>query len=1355
MTYISRRLDYFDSDGRQQVVDEVALATWDGPVIVLGEPGMGKTELLKALALNDDKFVYVTAKALLRTQTPISDGNVLVIDGLDELPAAQEHDPIVDVLTKLIELGHPSFFLSCRAADWRNVAAQEISGDYGQTPVELRLAPFTEEDACAFLSAKHGPERARETVDQLRKRGLDEFYGNPLALDLIGRLAARPHGLPSSRADLYRLASEDLRCEQNPDRPRSKLAALASDAALNAAGAACAALLLTGGEAIGVGAQGSLMPGDLHVSEIAVLPGAGMIGTVVSSMLFRRREGVDRIAPFHRALAEYLGARWLARQIPNSSAKRLLALLLFQGGVPASLRGLHAWLAHFSPQVASLVIATDPYGVLRYGDAVHLTPTAARELLHALEQLSQIDPWFRAEDWTRHTAPGLTQASMAEELRRVLLSPNGNFHLKSLILVALRKSEAAEILAPDLTEILWRSESMPDGKVKEAEHAPTFHERSEAFDILCDLRPRDSWTELVETFLLRPGEDDRRLAVEAIETVGCEYFDPELIARAALAYLGLLPGKNSDRSMVDTIGPLHLLSHRILDSQVAAVLDAVVALSPATKGIAWDYRYQLVGFIDHLIARALALGDIAPVRLLHWLRIVHDRQGYELEDRRTIYRRLADDASLRRAIQHYFILVEQNSNTPEELVWRVAEQHPGLVLQPGDIEALLAAPELAQLDDLNTRAIWKRLLAHGNTTTGLPAPLRALANSRAADDQDLREFISAIDRRFVPDWRRREKISKWRSAAIRRKRHEKSRQFYLASVDKIRSGDWGVLSEPARAYLNHFSDLNREVPPRERLEGWLGEALTNATFDGFRALLAREDGRSAADIAETYGSGYQPRIVIPLLAAACKIVDGGEALVEFTDDVILAIAVAGQHEQVAEDVGGKALKNTLEAWFDARPGMFERFARLLIEPQLRFRREHVTGLQALMRAKRADGLVTRLAAEWLQNQDDIQRSAEAELLDHLSRQGEWGVLKSLLARREVLGYRDIQHQLLWRAVAFFADFNDYRAKLELEARANPDLFWTIRNRGWPVDEVGKAPTVSLQQLAWFIRIFRHIFKNVERPTGIHDGDSNDWNATEFLKWIIRRIAADISEEAVCIISTLRDEQDDGYRPFIQNACAQQLKARREAGFKSPALSQLVTVLAKQGPVGASDLQAIVLDALDIAQARMNRDDVNQVAMFYEGGTPKKEEECRDSLVILLRDNVGHGIDAVPERLMPRGKRADIVFACKDLRLPIEAKGQWHAELWTAASEQLDAFYTIEWRAKGVGVYVVFWFGPDVPNGKKLRSPGRGIPRPTTAEELKEALKDRLPEHRRDEIAIVVLDVGRPAAPSADRAAKNS
>ena len=187
-----------------------------------------------------------------------------------------------------------------------------------------------------------------------------------------------------------------------------------------------AVLLITGQEAL-VKYTGQNNKDVLLTAELSDLTDVNDVATVLSSNLFKRETGKEeRFIPLHRTVAEYLGARWLARQIDTSGHQsraivRLLGLISADGGVPASLRGLHAWLAHFSPTLLGpKVIDADPYGMLKYGDADNLSIDQARRILSALKILSVDDPYFRSDHWERFSAKGLVRQELHGEIRQML-----------------------------------------------------------------------------------------------------------------------------------------------------------------------------------------------------------------------------------------------------------------------------------------------------------------------------------------------------------------------------------------------------------------------------------------------------------------------------------------------------------------------------------------------------------------------------------------------------------------------------------------------------------------------------------------------------------------------------------------------------------------------------------------------------------------------------------------------------------------------------------------------------------------------------------------------------------------------
>jgi hypothetical protein len=143
--------------------------------------------------------------------------------------------------------------------------------------------------------------------------------------------------------------------------------------------------------------------------------------------------------------------------------------------------------------------------------------------------------------------------------------------------------------------------------------------------------------------------------------------------------------------------------------------------------------------------------------------------------------------------------------------------------------------------------------------------------------------------------------------------------------------------------------------------------------------------------------------------------------------------------------------------------------------------------------------------------------------------------------------------------------------------------------------------------------------------------------------------------------------------------------------------------------------------------------------FREDGRHRNEEACRDELIKLLRTIDGQ-LEYDPESHGADDRRVDIaVRAGPSLILPIEVKGQWHRDLWTAADGQLDHLYANDWRADRCGVYLVLWFG----EAERVAPPPAGMPAPQTPGELREALRAVSRAAQAGRVEIVVFDLTRP------------
>jgi hypothetical protein len=206
---------------------------------------------------------------------------------------------------------------------------------------------------------------------------------------------------------------------------------------------------------------------------------------------------------------------------------------------------------------------------------------------------------------------------------------------------------------------------------------------------------------------------------------------------------------------------------------------------------------------------------------------------------------------------------------------------------------------------------------------------------------------------------------------------------------------------------------------------------------------------------------------------------------------------------------------------------------------------------------------------------------------------------------------------------------------------------------------------------------------------------------------------------------------------------EQRQKRAEESFEAlpvPALGSLVT---DRAPTNIDDLRSVIVEELGTAQAKLIGEDIDELRDFWsDEGIPRDENRCRDRLAAMIGPELArYGIQRITEADMPQSKRADLAYAIGQMQLPMEIKGQWHAEVWDAASNQLDVQYLSDWRSEQRGIYCVLWFGDQSSStGRRLQAPPHGLSRPTSAEDMRMMLVERIPASRRHTIDVIVLDL---------------
>jgi hypothetical protein len=339
----------------------------------------------------------------------------------------------------------------------------------------------------------------------------------------------------------------------------------------------------------------------------------------------------------------------------------------------------------------------------------------------------------------------------------------------------------------------------------------------------------------------------------------------------------------------------------------------------------------------------------------------------------------------------------------------------------------------------------------------------------------------------------------------------------------------------------------------------------------------------------------------------------------------------------------------------------------------------------------------------------------------------------------------------WLAAAYILAPATYQTMVDATARARPCLVFDLREFTGFLHMHGHARQTPLHvpQLEFLARLTGSLYPRAGHPSGGWGGDQNPWDASDYFRSLVNSIAAMPSEPATNALSRLaEDPQLASYRDEVLHALAQQRTRRRANDYDRPNWPQTVKALSNGAPATVPDLHALVLDHLEELRSRIASQNTDLYKNFWniDGHgkliAPRPEAACRNFVVTLLRARLAPlAVMVEPEGHMVADKRADISMAMPGRKILCELKRDYHAEVWTAATSQLERFYTRDPEAQGFGIYVVFWFGDK--RGSTMPAPPEGLHRPITATEMESMLRAGVPDDRKSRIAVVVIDVSGP------------
>jgi hypothetical protein len=1174
-------------------------------------------------------------------------------------------------------------------------------------------------------------------VQEAEGRGLAEFLENPRNLIMLVE-AVRTGSWPRTRSELFKLSTRILLSEPSDEHARVGSGVYTVDELRDTAGAICAARLIS--DVAGI----SLLDrdGDADIPSYRSLGflDAARVQAALGRRAFEAGPVPESVDYAHRTTAEFLGAEWLAGRVRAGLPLGRVQALMGVDGHPASeLRGLHAWLARFLPEQADRLIDADPYGVMTYGDAAALSPTSRRRLLDALGRLSANDPWFRGGQWRSPGIGALAQPDMVEAFRAVLNSPSANFGLRSVVVDALAEGMPLPAMKDDLATVLTRRES-------------PFAERMHAVLALLRLGPdgKASVCEIYHERFLDGDDPSLRLRAAIVAQLYGESFGPEEVAQ--------LMGDILAAPAEVTTGTLWPISKFIPITDIPRVLDR---FEPIERNLRSDLECRNVREVAAAFERLLliVLEQLGPepdaVSVYRWLQVWRSfRDSYRGARDKNVREALHRKPPLLQAVAEHFFATVPADGGAWSAFFEFREATAFAIVPELLLEWLFAYLPTTEAGSGREKFLYELAfsLTYGASprAQGIFTELfgwgDARDNLRAARDRALSCSISdeLLERRSHALGQQEEGADESEEA---RKRN------FEADAGLIRGGiHLGWLVWAAQVYFCLFIDMDEDATPRERLTTLLGETNAETAIEGFIAVLAHADVPTLDTVAETAAKHEVVNWWYALIAGLDERWRRNPDLTGLSDEFLRAALAISQAYPTFVNAATTTVRRPHEwkaAALEQRPDLARDAYIALARAGLRKGEEHVEGLRELLNDEPFAPFRVDITMQLLSEFPNAARFRLDELLRcGLSMTAAHPDLLQLA--REVLLDRiavDQQRRDQWLASAYFLSPSEFEAEVEREAEQRPGLIFLLRDlSGYEQHGDGHAVTLPVSQIEFLARLTGSVFPEGPLPTQVSCGDTNPWDAAEFMRHLVNVISASPNDAATAALVRLDgDPRLASYQIHIRHSLANLRQRRRDAAYDRPDWTRTVRALEHGPPANIAGLHALFAAHLQDVRERIAGANTDLYKRFWNENrygrptTPKPEESGRDVLVDLLRSSLlPLEVTVEPEGHMVADKRADMAVAMPGRKILCELKRDYHANVWSAAETQLDRFYTIDPEAKGFGVYGVFWFGDK--RGSPIPTPPRGLPQPQSAAEMETTLRGLLPEEKRDRIAIVVLDV---------------
>lgn len=1335
--YLERNFTHGD-----RTYTETELLAESTHIVVLAEPGGGKTELMKSIALklnapvlNASVFAYVGAD---------KENSSLIIDAVDEVARIDQSG--IHKLLAFARTSKPNrVIMSSRSSEWGLASTSIFEKFLGVSPTIVRLREFDQDEQHAIFKHHAPVEDFFAFQTEVTRFSLEMLLPNPQFLKMFTDAYLESDRRFADKRSIFALAVERLAKEINPDIPKASIS-LSVTQKIAFSAEVYAKLLLSGAEGV---STIDMIASRMYPMLPALFSGSTDCYDILSTQLFKPGDKEDQHRPVHKIVAEYCAADYLIKRIADPgdalSLTKCLPVIAPNGTSRDELRGLLGWMAALgNKSVQESIIELDAYAVLANGDPSQLERSSKRKLLHRLKEIESADPYFRRSDfWRRFSAAGFFTQDVIEEIKP-LLTMRGEGHLRDLILELLADSPVNNRLIPELSLIILNP--------NEPEHIRTL-----ASKCLLNVKEHDLIGALA-VLIFEASNISLNIAAKIIEVREPDKFDHKYLSGFLRVCANLYPGHKEQFERV--IGSRYFIKKLIScfsQQTLELLLDELthnLHCHCGKRSYECDCRNGISKIVGSMVDRyfELAQAPFDPVRIWQWIGNLNFHRQCQADQSKSVQVLRENDTLRQEIIAHVFgPLTNRNEifNTRLDKFEGHLHSHSGLHLWRNDYKFIL---NLAfKIDNVD---LWASFLTihqryrnkEEQGSDDLRTQMRQHALSNPAFMREWARYnnamqLSAQDHQI---WRFRHSRSRKRHDRKQQEIHAKNIKLVNENRDIIERGrHWGCLVR--------FAELVLMNP--EKIESDFGdEKLVRTALRNCLDFITSEVPTLHELVALKCESKCRHSVMI--LYAACMEILRVEGNLEHVNIELLTALRTNIHMgyNAVSTEERDALQTEIDRLIFPDSENAEKYLRQYVEPQLAQQCPHpeiwMLSGEEVFRHSRA-----KLSIEWLRRFTDLSFNSVDTLFEIAAQYGNRDDLKEIIAERcsEIIsGWpnptedEDFERKRIFWLVREFYFLESIRTTYWTWLKSNKDnlLHFYERSGRMNRSEHRAWPELTSIKVEAILDAFFEQWPRVELPSHWGSDSPEEEKAYRFLTDLIWSIESDIPDNAIPVLGRLlTDPRFTSLHKGLQSLYAGQLRKKALRDFQPPTQDEIVQHLDCDSVVTVEGLRHLVLQELNDFQKAIDGGEFNSADRFYEKN--KRLDEIKSTEIIAERLNLRlepQGISITPEHQLKGQNRSDFtvskLIGGKRRLLVTEVKGQWHRELYSAASAQLYDRYSIHPDAEQQGIFLVIWFGErETVTGRKLH----GI---KTAQELKISIEAVLPFDLRGLIDVFVLDVSR-------------